>query len=110
MRTPMRAAVLVLAVVLPACGTSPMPITVRSDRFPEIEIHCQGEGGLTVDDCRKWGEEMLLALPSLPDGEELDATRIVLTHRTGNARCTIDYQTGGVFRTAMTVAVSCPSN
>ncbi len=85
-----RAVVLSLgALVLAACS---MPTTVESELFPDVEIECGGESGLSADGCLTWAEQMISAAPPrAAGGEDISVTKVVLTFRTGNSRCAADY-------------------
>lgn len=102
-----RAVVLFLgALVLAACS---MPITVESELFPDVEIECGGESGLSADDCLTWAEQMISAAPPrAAGGEEISVTKVVLTYRTGNSRCAADYfaEDG---RLMTTMSTRCPA-
>lgn len=90
------------AVVLVACSTpAQRPMTVESDRFPEVTIECGGDPGLTEAECQAWAEQLLASGPS-------ETTRLVLTYRTGNSRCAADHfsATG---RILMTASARCPT-
>ena len=96
-----RAIVLFVGLALAACSApsgdpaSQMPITVESAQFPDVEIECRGDGGLSADDCLSWAEQMLPAAPTRPSGgEDIPVAKLVLTYRTGNSRCAADYFAG----------------
>jgi hypothetical protein len=91
------------AVLLVACAApTPMPMTVESERFPEVTIECGGEPGLTDRECQAWAEQLLESGP-------IETTRLVLTYRTGNSRCGADYF-GANGRMLMTAAAVCPAS
>lgn len=83
---------------------APQPLTVDSGRFPEVSIQCGGDPGLTERGCEAWAEQLLSSAPS-------ETTKLVLTYRTGNARCAADYFAANG-RMLMTVAAgaSAPSS
>lgn len=104
--------VFVAAIVLAACSAGPPtpPIIVQSEQFPQVEIECRGEIGLTEEDCRQWAEVMLPAAPTRPaGGQDLEVAKLVLSYRTGDSRCAADYLTADG-RTVMTIAAACPEN
>lgn len=110
-----RAVVLLLGLALSACSTSSgdpasqMPVTVESARFPDVEIQCGGDFGLSEADCLNWAEQMLPAAPTRPSGGvDLAVAKLVLTYRTGNRRCAADYFAADG-RLVMTAAAVCPS-
>lgn len=107
-----RAGVLVASFALAACSAGPPtpPIIVQSEQFPQVEIECRGEVGLTEEDCRQWAEVMLPAAPTRPaGGQDLEVAKLVLTYRTGSSRCAADYLAADG-RTVMTTAAACPQN
>lgn len=107
-----RAGVLVASFVLAACsaGAPPPPIIVQSEQFPQVEIECRGDVGLTEEDCRQWAELLLPAAPTRPaGGQDLEVAKLVLTYRTGDSRCSADYLTADG-RTVMSAAAACPQN
>lgn len=111
----LRAVALLLGLGLAACSVpstdpaSPMPITVESAQFPDVEIECGGEGGLSEVDCLNWAEQMLPPAPTRPSGgEDVPVVKLVLTYRAGNSRCAADYFAAHG-RLVMTVAARCPS-
>ncbi len=90
-------------VVLAACATPPSsPMTVESAEFPDVRIECGGEPGLGESECLAWAEQMLSTAA-------VDATKLVLTYRTGNARCAADYFAADGLM-LMTVAARCPDS
>ncbi len=84
------------SVLLVAC----QPLTVESGRFPEVTIECGGEPGLTERECVDWAEQLLATDP-------VATARLVLTYRTGNARCAADHFAADG-RMLMTAAGPCP--
>ena len=93
-----------LAVIgLAGCSLSaPLVMTVESARFPDASIECGGDRGLSEDDCVDWAEQVLTAAP-------VDTAKLVLTFRTGNARCAADYFAADG-RMLMTAAARCPAS
>lgn len=88
-------------LLLVACSAAPHPMIVESGRFPEVTIECGGDPGLTEEECQAWAEQLLASGP-------IDATRLLLTYRTGNSRCAADYfAVNG--RMLMTAAARCPA-
>lgn len=89
-------------LLLVACSAAPpQPMIVESDRFPGVTIECGGDPGLTEEECHAWAEQLLASGPS-------ETTKLVLTYRTGNARCGADYfAVNG--RALMTAAARCPA-
>ncbi len=109
-----RVVILFLGIALAACSTPPtvppseMPITVESAQFPDIDIECRAETGLSTSACMIWAEQMLPAAPTKPSGaDDVPVTRLVLTYRTGNSRCAADYFAADG-RLVMTAAARCP--
>ena len=109
-----RVVVLFLGIALAACSTPPtappfeMPITVESAQFPDIDIECRGETGLSASACLIWAEQMLPAAPTKPSGgDDVPVTRLVLMYQTGNSRCAADYFAADG-RLVMTAAAHCP--
>lgn len=92
-----------LAALLLAACSSPIwtSFTVESDRFPAVTVECTGDPGLTEPGCEAWAEQMLSTGPN-------ETSRLVLTYRTGNARCAADYFSADG-RVLMTAAARCPS-
>lgn len=106
------AVIIAASFALAACSAGPPtpPIIVQSEQFPQVEIECHGEVGLTEEDCRQWAEVMLPAAPPRPaGGQDLEVAKLVLTYRTGDSRCAADYLTADG-RTVMTTAAACPQN
>ena len=103
----MRTSVALLGMLaVTACSVfEPSPIRVESEEFPGIQIECVGEAGLSADRCRAWAEE-LLSGPAIDQPEGVG--RLVLTFRTGNARCAADSFTDGG-PPIVTVAAVCPA-
>ena len=88
--------------LLVACSAAPPhPMIVESGRFPGVTIECGGDPGLTEDECQAWAEQLLASGP-------IDATRLVLTYRTGNSRCAADHFSADG-RMLMTAAARCPA-
>ena len=87
---------IVSAVVLTACST------VESSHFPDISIECGGGRGLSEGECLEWADQMLSAAP-------VDTAKLVLTYRSGDARCAADYFAGGGHM-LMTAAARCPDS
>jgi len=102
-----RAVVLSLgALMLAACS---MPTTVESELFPDVEIECGGDSGLSADGCLTWAEQMISAAPPrAAGGGDISVTKVVLTFRTGNSRCAADYfaEDG---RLMTTMSTRCPA-
>lgn len=84
-------------VVLAACS-----MTVESARFPDASIECGGDPGLTEGECLDWAEQVLSAAP-------VNTAMLVLSYRTGNARCAADYFAADG-RMLMTSAARCPAS
>ena len=88
---------LLVAVVLAACS-----MTVQSARFPDVSIECGGDTGLSENECLEWAEQVLSAAP-------VETARLVLTYRTGDARCAAEsFAADG--RLLMTSAARCPES
>ncbi len=86
-----------------------MPTTVESELFPDVEIECGGESGLSADGCLTWAEQMISAAPPrAAGGEDVSFTKVILTFRTGNSRCAADYfaEDG---RLMTTMSTRCPA-
>ena len=94
---------LVLAtVLLVACSpAAPEPMPAEAVRFPEVSIECGGDRGLTERECQAWGDELLSSGP-------IETTTLVMTYRTGNARCAADYFAANG-QMLMTAAARCPA-
>lgn len=92
-----------LAALLLAACSAPVstPFTVESDRFPDVTVECAGDPGLTERECEAWAEQMVSTGPA-------ETSKVVLTYRTGNARCAVDYFSADG-RMLMTAAARCPS-
>jgi len=92
-----------VAVLLAACSAAaPQSTTVEPGRFPGVTIECGGDPGLTARECEAWAEQML-------SGGPIKTTKLVLTYRTGNARCAADYFAADG-RMLMTAAARCPAS
>ena len=85
------------AVILAGCS-----MTVESARFPDASIECFGGRALTEAECLDWAEKLLSTAP-------VDTAKLVLTYRTGNARCAADYFAADG-RMLMTAAGRCPGS
>ena len=98
----LRGLAMLAVVLLVACSTAgPQPMTVESDRFPEVTIECGGDPGLTESECVSWAEQLLSTGP-------MGTVKLVATYRTGNARCGADYFDANG-RMLMTAAARCPA-
>lgn len=91
------------AVLLVACSpAAPQPTTVEPGRFPEVAIECGGDPGLTGRECQAWAEQLLSSGP-------VGTAKLVLTYRTGNARCAAEsFAANG--RMLMAAAARCPGS
>lgn len=88
-------------LVLAACSAAaPQPFIVESGRFPDVTIECGGDPGLTERECEAWAEQISTG--------PTETSKVVLTYRTGNARCAADYFSADG-RMLMTAAARCPS-
>ncbi len=91
------------AGLLAACSAAALqPMSVESGRFPEVTIECGGDPGLTERECEAWAEQML-------SGGPMETTKLVLTFRSGNARCAADYFAADGLM-LMTAAARCPAS
>lgn len=97
-------AIAVSAALLCGCLEPPQtPFVVTSDLYPDLEIECGGERGLTPQACTSWAESMMdQRLPAAAR-----ATRLVMTYRSGHARCAADFY-GADGTLLVTVAAVCP--
>lgn len=95
---------LTAALLLVSCSMlGPRKTVVSSDFFPGISIECVGEAVVPAYACRAWGEKLLAGTPDAAPS----TVRLVLTYRSGNARCAADFfdAGGGLITTAAAV---CP--
>lgn len=91
------------SLLLAACSAAtPQPMTVESGRFPDVSIECGGDPGLTERECEAWAGQLLSTGPT-------ETSKVVLTYRTGNARCAADYFSADG-RMLMTAAARCPAS
>lgn len=79
MRT--RATLVLLALVLAGCGVPGFDGTVRSVKYPGIEIRCAGGQPVPGDVCVVWAE---IALADIPDMGTATVSGIVITFRGGD--------------------------
>lgn len=91
------------AALLVACSAvGPQPMTIESARFPGVTIECGGDPGLTERQCLEWADQLLSTGP-------VGTVELVLTYRTGNARCAADHFAANG-RMLMTAAARCPAS
>lgn len=90
MRT--RATILSLALAAAGCGVPGFDGTVRSAKYPEIEIRCDGGQPVPGEVCLVWAEQSLAG-----NGLDAKVSGIVITFRGGDDGdwCSVTYYVGG---------------